>query len=352
VVQVRPLEESNNKKPVGKNMNHPLVSVVIPTYNRADLLLETLEGVFKQTLNDFEVIVVNDGSTDNTLERLSPLQRQYESKFRIVTQPNCGVGVARNRGLEEAAGKYVALLDHDDLWKPDKLRIQVKFLESHPECVAAGTLLSKSTQPDKPQFQLSDVADARGIVARPLWHMASGRGVIQTSTLMLNRELATGIHYGTERRSIEDAQFNIKLMGRGSYGIAGTEILTIYRIHAENASKDPLFYYLGIKQLRRMQQMGVFQELSPDQRRDMELWLGRLGRVAATQQLKISRRMYGVELYFREFAYQIKLRRWQFLLIFPFMFLVPKNWIAAMYQRKFAREKRNLESKTLQHTQS
>jgi glycosyltransferase involved in cell wall biosynthesis len=330
-------------------MNRPLVSVVIPTYNRADLLLETLEGVFTQTLDDFEVIVINDGSTDDTLERLLPLQRQHKSRFRIVTQPNGGIGVAKNRGLQEATGQYVALLDDDDLWKPDKLRLQVDYLESHPECIAAGTLFSQSTQPDEPHFQLSDVADDRGIIARPLWHMASGRGVFQTSTFILNRERAVGIYHDTKRRSMDDISFYIKLMGRGSYGIAGTEILAIRRIHAGNASSDPIYNYRGIKQLRRMQQMGDFHELPPDQRRDMELWLARLGRMAAIYQLNLLRRLYGVELYFREFAHQAKLGHWQFLLIFPFMLLTPNNWIEAMYQRKFAREKRKRESKALPH---
>jgi glycosyltransferase involved in cell wall biosynthesis len=110
--------------------DRPLVSVVIPTYNQPQLLLETLQSVFAQTLTDYEIVVVNDGSTDDTLERLRPVA----DRIRIISQENTGIGGARNRGIAESRGKYVALLDHDDLWMSEKLEEQAGYFEKHPEC--------------------------------------------------------------------------------------------------------------------------------------------------------------------------------------------------------------------------
>lgn len=108
----------------------PTVSVVIPTYNRKAWLSETLESVFKQTLPSFEVIVVDDGSTDGT----GPwLQNYYGSRLRLLIQENAGPAAARNYGVSQARGKYIAFLDSDDAWLPRKLEVQVEFLERYPE---------------------------------------------------------------------------------------------------------------------------------------------------------------------------------------------------------------------------
>jgi glycosyltransferase involved in cell wall biosynthesis len=105
----------------------PKVSVIVPTYNRCNLVLETLESVFQQTYKDFEVIVVNDGSPDSTGEILRPLEAN--GRIRYVEQPNQGLSCARNSGASVAAGEYLAFLDDDDLWPADKLEWQVSCLE-------------------------------------------------------------------------------------------------------------------------------------------------------------------------------------------------------------------------------
>ena len=111
-------------------MRAPLVSVVIPAYNAASYIRPTLDSVFAQTLPEYEVIVVNDGSPDTSgLERaLEPLQ----SKIRYLNQANGGPSSARNTGIRAAVGKYVAFLDSDDLWLPHHLVKQVELLEADP----------------------------------------------------------------------------------------------------------------------------------------------------------------------------------------------------------------------------
>jgi glycosyltransferase involved in cell wall biosynthesis len=92
----------------------PFFTVIIPTYNRLEMVLQALESVWSQTFSDYEVIVVDDGSTDGTSEKLQALR----SRARVLRQPNRGQGAARNKGIHSAAGEYVVFLDSDDLWFP------------------------------------------------------------------------------------------------------------------------------------------------------------------------------------------------------------------------------------------
>jgi glycosyltransferase involved in cell wall biosynthesis len=108
----------------------PTVSVIIPTYNRAQYVCEAVESVLAQTYQDFEIIVVDDGSTDDTEERLRP----YMDRIRYARQANAGPSVARNRGILASSGEYTAFLDSDDLWNVEsKLEHQVSFFERLPD---------------------------------------------------------------------------------------------------------------------------------------------------------------------------------------------------------------------------
>ncbi|MGH8106872.1 MAG: glycosyltransferase family 2 protein, partial [Arenimonas sp.] len=106
--------------------NAPAVSIIIPAYNLAPYIAETLDSVFAQTCRDFEIIVINDGSTDDTEERIAP----YRNRIVYIRQENRGVMAARNVGLQAARGRYIALLDGDDLWLPNFLEVLVGMLEA------------------------------------------------------------------------------------------------------------------------------------------------------------------------------------------------------------------------------
>lgn len=105
-------------------MSAPLVSVIIPTYNRAALLCEAIDTVLAQSYQNTEIIVIDDGSTDDTTAAV----QKYGDRIRYTRRPNAGVNAARNLGLKQARGDYVALLDSDDLWAPYKLELQVALL--------------------------------------------------------------------------------------------------------------------------------------------------------------------------------------------------------------------------------
>lgn len=104
----------------------PKVSVIIPTYGRANIVSQAIKSVLTQTYKDYEIIVVNDGSTDNTPEVIA----QFGNEIRIIHQTNKGLSAARNTGIRASQGDYIAFLDDDDLWEPHKLETQIPILES------------------------------------------------------------------------------------------------------------------------------------------------------------------------------------------------------------------------------
>jgi glycosyltransferase involved in cell wall biosynthesis len=119
-----------HRKPQGelmkRNHENPRVSVIIPTYNRAAQVLNSIESVLAQTVTDLEVIVVDDGSSDGTGKILGEI---YGDRIRYYAQANQGVSTARNKGIEQARGTWIAFLDSDDRWEKDKLEWQFRVLE-------------------------------------------------------------------------------------------------------------------------------------------------------------------------------------------------------------------------------
>lgn len=106
------------------------ISVIVPAYNAERTLLPTLESVQRQTFTDFELIVINDGSSDRTLELLEQIA---EPRLKVFSYSNGGLPTARNRGIAHATGEYITFLDADDLWTPDKLELQLVALQQHPQ---------------------------------------------------------------------------------------------------------------------------------------------------------------------------------------------------------------------------
>ncbi len=110
-------------------MNEIQVSVIIPTYNRGHVLSDAIDSVLSQDFDDYELIVVDDGSTDNTLTILDG----YANRIKVCRQMNQGVSAARNHGITVSSGNLIAFLDSDDIWLPQKLSVQIAFFKSAPE---------------------------------------------------------------------------------------------------------------------------------------------------------------------------------------------------------------------------
>lgn len=135
-------------------MKMPTISVVIPTYNAERTILETIESIQQQTFSGLEIIVINDGSTDKSLELLQSIK---DDRIRIFSYQNGGLPVARNRGISRARGEFIAFIDADDLWTADKLELQLAALQKKPK---AGVAYSWTYfKYEKEQYSYADEAN-------------------------------------------------------------------------------------------------------------------------------------------------------------------------------------------------
>ncbi len=112
----------------------PLVSVVIPVYNGEKKIQETIDSILNQTFSDFEIVVINDGSIDSTIEII---EKVSDSRLRLFSYSNTGLAASRNRGLAQASGEFISFIDADDLWTADKLEAQLRALREYPQAAVA-----------------------------------------------------------------------------------------------------------------------------------------------------------------------------------------------------------------------
>lgn len=110
------------------------VSVIIPVYNGEKTIIETINSVIEQTYSNLELIIINDGSTDRTLELINEVK---DSRLQVFSYPNGGLSMARNRGITHATGEYISFIDADDLWTSDKLELQIKAFKKSPKAGVA-----------------------------------------------------------------------------------------------------------------------------------------------------------------------------------------------------------------------
>lgn len=108
-----------------------MISIVIPLYNKEKLIGKTIHSILNQTYQEYEIVIVNDGSTDNSFAEVEKIN---DSRIRIINQANAGVSAARNQGITESKGDLIALMDADDLWKPDYLETQINLFKKYPQC--------------------------------------------------------------------------------------------------------------------------------------------------------------------------------------------------------------------------
>jgi glycosyltransferase involved in cell wall biosynthesis len=155
------------------------VSVIIPAYNAMTYLPKTIDSVLQQTLVDFEILIINDGSSDPIVEWFS---QRTDPRIKLISQSNQGVSVARNTGLTHAKGEYIAFLDADDLWEPNKLERQVHYLEDNPTVGLVHTWMALIDQEGKPTGRVM-TTNAEGEV----WAQLAEKNAVACSSVMARR---------------------------------------------------------------------------------------------------------------------------------------------------------------------
>jgi len=195
--------------------NRPTVSVVIPTYNRDFCIVQTLETVFNQTYTDYEVIVVDDGSTDNTSQLING---RYKEKVKYIYQSNAGVSIARNTGIQAAQGDWIAFLDSDDEWLPEKLRYQMEDLGANTGAVAhmVDVLISGS---EKTMFELRGLRvefERQPFRERPLCEVLKSTFFPSSWVVSRNAIQAAG-YFNTSMRIFEDTDLLSRVALEGAF---------------------------------------------------------------------------------------------------------------------------------------
>ncbi len=197
----------------------PKVSVIIPTYNRNKLVLDAIDSVLEQTFQNFEIIIVDDGSTDNTKTHIDSYQKK-DTRIKYIFQENQGVSIARNTGLEAAQGEYIAFLDSDDRFLIDKLERQVFILENHHDI---GLIYSKILVENTITKELGSWGHAfSGALEKTEMHQKIFKRHLffYIGTTLIRKEVIGNIKFDPRMKTGEDFLFYLLLSKKAKfYGI-------------------------------------------------------------------------------------------------------------------------------------
>ena len=239
----------------------PQVSVIIPTYNRGWIVGEAVDSVLAQDFADYELIVVNDGSTDETEAVLS----DYGDRICIVRQKNKGVSAARNTGIRSASGDLISFLDSDDLWLPSKLSNQTAFFDQHPQAVACqteetwirnGRRVNPRNRHRKPS----------GMIFEPSLALC----LVSPSAVMIRRSLFDRVGLFDESLpACEDYDMWLRIGCRYPVHLISTPLVVKRGGHSDQLSRQPGLDRFRIQSLQKIIESGQLTESQSDAAKEM-----------------------------------------------------------------------------------
>lgn len=204
-----------------------MFSIVIPLYNKEQSVKNTVESVLRQTVKDFEIVIINDGSTDRSVEVIEEIN---ESRIRLIHQKNQGVSVARNKGIKEAQRDWIVFLDADDLWEENHLEALKSMIERYPRDKVFCTSFIKSNQQKPAQ------SDNSIVVIENYFKEVIKNNFFWTSVTCLHQTVFDSVGMFDERISRGEDMDLWTRVGR-EYRIVKSNLITaVYRIEAENRS--------------------------------------------------------------------------------------------------------------------
>lgn len=242
---------SINLKDQDQLVDFPLVNVVIPIFNRGKFLHRSIDSVIKQTYEKWKLILVDDGSTDNSVEVCQKYCDLFPDRVTVVQQGNTGVGGARNLGISHSDGKYIALLDSDDAWRPNFLEVMVDAIESYPAVdlvyCSYRRLIDEEEILVESSFEHSSAIEFRqlkvehhkklNLITDPNFLLTAIRSSIKCSAnSIIKQKIFNDTLYNTNMNVGEDRLLNIELISKGvKFGYVKEVLLDVYS-HNENIS--------------------------------------------------------------------------------------------------------------------
>ena len=206
------------------------VSIIIPTFNRRDYITIALDSVLAQTYKDYEIIIIDDGSSDDTKEVLKP----YQDKIHYFYHDNKGIPATRNRGVREAHGDYIALLDSDDYWLPEKLERQMDCFKKNPHYGMVATRCSSITQDGR--FREKNRPGKSGWILNDLFKA----NFIRTSSAMIKKECFEKVGFFDESLPMyEEVDLWLRIAKHYPIGFINTP-LTVYIDNPQGVSTNSL----------------------------------------------------------------------------------------------------------------
>jgi glycosyltransferase involved in cell wall biosynthesis len=282
------------------------ISVIVPTYNCGEFIVDSVESIRRQTLPPLEIIVVDDGSTDDTARLVQGID---DPRIRYVHQPNAGVSMARNAGLSLATGEYIAFNDADDLWRPEILERQMALLGHDPDLAFVFANFVRFDHDDRTvlpdQFTFYHELPGVPVEAGP----SPGTFVIQgdpfaaligfgdppgfTQVVLFRRKAVEGLTFDPGLRTNQDLAFVMRATMRGKVGF-NTAVLADVRRHGDNATAD--YGRLAESKLAALLTLEPFVESEP-RRRAYEARLARAYVAAASLHCRERRFAKGLRRY-------------------------------------------------------
>ncbi len=244
--------------PENKN---PLVSIIIPTYNSAVYLAQAIDSALTQTYQNIEIIVVNDGSTDDTESIIAPYRKN--PKVHYIVQGNKGLSGARNTGIRAAKGEYIALLDADDIFLPEKIKEQVVYMQHHPSCALCYCDLYHfwDGQPEQKMKMRYTYYSGEEVFARLL-----EGSFIAPVTVLIKKEVFETLGYFDEvmRQYAEDYEFWLRIARAGLRIEFLPKTLALLRMRKEGniqgLSNQPKMKEVGLQVIERYAQHMTTEE--------------------------------------------------------------------------------------------
>ena len=209
-----------------------LVSIITPVYNAEGFIAQVIESVIAQTYQHWEMIVVEDCSKDGSRAIIRAFAEKDERIRLVEFQENKGVGEARNTGLKEARGSYIAFIDSDDWWYPIKLEKQLAFMKegNYPISYTAYEMMDTEGR---------NIGRTIHAIPEVTFHTYLKSTIIGLSTAMVNKEIVGGFSISNMRMRV-DTQLWIRLLRRGFKAYGMDEVLTKYRVHSNSISRNRL----------------------------------------------------------------------------------------------------------------